>query len=258
MQKIPRPMNCFMIYRLEKQREIVKECSGANHRDISIIIAKWWKEMTDEEKSPYRLEAWIARERHLYLILYNIYPNYKHLPQRKTKKKRAYLKRPKNEFSAVAYEKRKQLFEIYCRESDCLSSTTEMQEIHCSCHPSYYTPNFNDGQEMKTAQTFKDSDCTDLEAQGISQLSSPSYCIPTITSFNEQLFQSTGPFFTLLSLDDYYNLGPFAVQYNSPSYCFMPDYDVLLHHNSHSTSILDGYQPIFSTIPFFRNSFYLE
>ncbi|RCH99548.1 hypothetical protein CU097_015596 [Rhizopus azygosporus] len=62
--KIPRPMNSFMIYRLEKQREIVKECPGANHRDISKIIAKWWKEMSDEEKQPYRAKALMARHEH--------------------------------------------------------------------------------------------------------------------------------------------------------------------------------------------------
>lgn len=62
--KIVRPMNSFMIYRLEKQHEIVKECPGANHRDISKIVAKWWKEMPDEEKEPYRQKAERAKEEH--------------------------------------------------------------------------------------------------------------------------------------------------------------------------------------------------
>jgi hypothetical protein len=53
-----------MIYRLEKQQEIVKECPGANHRDISKVIAKWWKEMADEEKEHYRQKAELARQEH--------------------------------------------------------------------------------------------------------------------------------------------------------------------------------------------------
>ena len=57
-------MNSFMIYRLEKQQEIVKECPGANHRDISKVIAKWWKEMADEEKEHYRQKAELARQEH--------------------------------------------------------------------------------------------------------------------------------------------------------------------------------------------------
>lgn len=63
-QKVPRPLNCFMTYRLEKQREIVGRCPGANHRDISKIIAKWWKELSAEEKEPYRVKAEKARIEH--------------------------------------------------------------------------------------------------------------------------------------------------------------------------------------------------
>lgn len=62
--KVPRPMNCFMTYRLEKQREIVERCPGANHRDISKIIAKWWKELPTEEKEPYRIKAEKAKMEH--------------------------------------------------------------------------------------------------------------------------------------------------------------------------------------------------
>jgi hypothetical protein len=55
--KIPRPLNSFMIFRLEKQREIVDQCPGANHRDISKIISKWWKELSAEDKQKYVAEA---------------------------------------------------------------------------------------------------------------------------------------------------------------------------------------------------------
>lgn len=62
--KIPRPMNCFLAFRLEKQQEIISRCPGANHRDISKIIAKWWKSMPDEEKEPYRERARLAKNEH--------------------------------------------------------------------------------------------------------------------------------------------------------------------------------------------------
>lgn len=55
--KIPRPLNSFMIFRLEKQREILDRCPGANHRDISKIISKWWKELSSEDKQKYITEA---------------------------------------------------------------------------------------------------------------------------------------------------------------------------------------------------------
>lgn len=57
VEKIPRPLNSFMIFRLEKQRDIVEKCPGANHRDISKIISKWWKELGKSEKQWYIAEA---------------------------------------------------------------------------------------------------------------------------------------------------------------------------------------------------------
>ncbi|KAI7875032.1 HMG-box, partial [Lichtheimia hyalospora FSU 10163] len=76
--KAPRPMNCFFAFRLEKQREIIDRCPGANHRDISKIIAKWWKSMPDEEKEPYRVRARLAKNEHA-----KRYPNYKYQPQKR-------------------------------------------------------------------------------------------------------------------------------------------------------------------------------
>lgn len=63
-KRVPRPLNCFMTYRLEKQRNILQQCPGTNHRDISKITAKWWKEMSASEKEPYRLKAYNAKFEH--------------------------------------------------------------------------------------------------------------------------------------------------------------------------------------------------
>lgn len=62
--KVPRPLNCFMTYRLEMQRKILGQCPGANHRDISKITAKWWKDMSHAEKEPYRRRAKQAKDEH--------------------------------------------------------------------------------------------------------------------------------------------------------------------------------------------------
>lgn len=62
--KIPRPLNSFMIFRLEKQREIVGQCPGANHRDMSKIISKWWRELVPEKKQIYIDQAEHHRSEH--------------------------------------------------------------------------------------------------------------------------------------------------------------------------------------------------
>ncbi|ORZ23195.1 high mobility group box domain-containing protein [Absidia repens] len=81
-QKIGRPINCFMAFRLEKHREISSQSPGLNHRDISKIIAKWWKEATDIEKAPYRAIAEKAKAEHA-----KKYPNYKYKPVKKSERK---------------------------------------------------------------------------------------------------------------------------------------------------------------------------
>lgn len=62
--KVPRPVNCFLVFRLEKQGEITAMCPGANHRDISKILAKWWKELPEQEKEQYRERARLAKIEH--------------------------------------------------------------------------------------------------------------------------------------------------------------------------------------------------
>jgi hypothetical protein len=49
---------------MDKQKEILDKCEGANHRDMSKIIAKWWKEATDEEKAPYKKKASEEKKKH--------------------------------------------------------------------------------------------------------------------------------------------------------------------------------------------------
>ncbi|KAI7857681.1 hypothetical protein BDC45DRAFT_578115 [Circinella umbellata] len=76
--RVPRPMNCFLAYRLEKQKQIASICPGTNHREISKIVAKWWSEESDEEKEKYRLIAEKDKQLHK-----EKYPNYKYTPKKK-------------------------------------------------------------------------------------------------------------------------------------------------------------------------------
>lgn len=61
---IPRPLNCFLTYRLAKQKIITKLCPGANHRDISKVIAKWWHEEPKSVKDEYRELARLEKVAH--------------------------------------------------------------------------------------------------------------------------------------------------------------------------------------------------
>ncbi|CEP10159.1 hypothetical protein [Parasitella parasitica] len=108
VEKIPRPLNSFMIFRLEKQREIVDKCPGANHRDISKIISKWWKELPKNDKDWYVAEAEKRKAEHKAL-----YPDYKFCPQKRATKPRAYRKRARNEFVARDFENKQSLSALF-------------------------------------------------------------------------------------------------------------------------------------------------
>ncbi|KAI8388630.1 uncharacterized protein BYT42DRAFT_611652 [Radiomyces spectabilis] len=102
-------MNCFLAYRLDKQVEIAARCPGANHRDISKIIAKWWREASEEEKAPYRERARLAKIEHA-----KLYPNYKYRPVKKLgRKTRKYLKRPANKFTSRSEENNRMMELFY-------------------------------------------------------------------------------------------------------------------------------------------------
>ncbi|KAI9313154.1 hypothetical protein BX666DRAFT_1980183 [Dichotomocladium elegans] len=76
--RIPRPINCFMAYRLEMQKTITKQCPGANHRDISKLVAKWWRKEPNHVKDHFKQIAEKAKQEHS-----EMYPNYKYSPRRK-------------------------------------------------------------------------------------------------------------------------------------------------------------------------------
>ncbi|KAI8091365.1 uncharacterized protein B0P05DRAFT_594106 [Gilbertella persicaria] len=82
---IPRPVNSFMSFRTEKQSIIRKFCPTANHRDISKVVAKWWHEADQNEKSYFVTKAIVAKRAHT-----ERYPDYVFRPKSKnTKKKRS-------------------------------------------------------------------------------------------------------------------------------------------------------------------------
>jgi len=74
--KIPRPQNCFIIYRREKHQIISAKNPGIANNDISKIIAKMWKEEPPEVKEIYQNRAKEEAKRHM---LAN--PGYKYTPR---------------------------------------------------------------------------------------------------------------------------------------------------------------------------------
>ncbi|CAO3632587.1 unnamed protein product [Cunninghamella blakesleeana] len=139
MQKIPRPMNCFLLFRHDKQKEILTQCPGANHRDISKIIAKWWKEATEQEKAPYVERARKEKMEHA-----RLYPSYKYMPQKKSRgKPRAYKRKTQNEFTSKSEERNKFMKMIYQNRDALNNSIPSPKQKHYNPILISPTPSFS-------------------------------------------------------------------------------------------------------------------
>ncbi|ORX62395.1 hypothetical protein DM01DRAFT_1370270 [Hesseltinella vesiculosa] len=118
--KIPRPMNCFLLYRNAKQKEILSRCPGANHRDISKIIAKWWKEIGPEEKDIYQRLALQAKAEHR-----RKYPDYKYSPAKAAKKpQRVYTRHSRTDFFTSRSSARNAYMQRLYHDQDALQGAT--------------------------------------------------------------------------------------------------------------------------------------
>ena len=84
---IPRPRNCFIIYRQDKAELIREQLPGIKNCDISKIVSQFWKNEVVEIKKKYIELAKKEKLEHQ-----KKYPEYKFSPQRPIKNKKAQKK----------------------------------------------------------------------------------------------------------------------------------------------------------------------
>ncbi|KAJ3011021.1 hypothetical protein HKX48_007067 [Thoreauomyces humboldtii] len=67
-----------MIYRMDKQHEVLATHAGCNNKDVSVIIGKMWPAESEQVKNLYRRKAEKGRREHALK-----YPDYKYAPLKK-------------------------------------------------------------------------------------------------------------------------------------------------------------------------------
>ena len=75
---VKRPMNAFMVWARDARRKIAQENPKLHNTDISKRLGMSWRDLSEECKAPYRMEAKRIRETHV-----QKYPQYRYRPRRK-------------------------------------------------------------------------------------------------------------------------------------------------------------------------------
>jgi hypothetical protein len=87
-QHIPRPPNCFILFRAAYLKSIANSTSGDNGRqqqkDVSQEAAAAWNALSPEDKEPYKVQAEIAKAEHA-----RMYPGWVYRPKMKRRVKPA-------------------------------------------------------------------------------------------------------------------------------------------------------------------------
>jgi len=86
-ERIPRPANCFMIFRADWLRKSIANSTPGNHprqkqKDVSLEAAAAWRNLSPTLKQLYKVQADIVKEEHS-----KKYPGWIYKPNTKRKKK---------------------------------------------------------------------------------------------------------------------------------------------------------------------------
>lgn len=76
-----RPSNPFILFRKWKWKQISKDYKKTNQSNVSIIIGRSWKNLSENEKEYWKEKAFQELKKHKQL-----YPNYKYNPKKKINK----------------------------------------------------------------------------------------------------------------------------------------------------------------------------
>ncbi|KAL1917353.1 uncharacterized protein VTP21DRAFT_5009 [Calcarisporiella thermophila] len=85
-KKTPRPINCFMAYRMDKHHEILAKYPGMNNKEISRLVGEMWRVEPEEVKTEYRRRAEESKRLHKLN-----FPEYQYRPKKKSDVQRTAL-----------------------------------------------------------------------------------------------------------------------------------------------------------------------
>ena len=83
VQHVKRPMNAFMVWSQIERHKIIEESPGCNHAEISKLLGKRWRGLSQAERNPFIEEAERLRQLHM-----AEFPDYKYRPRKRPRSRK--------------------------------------------------------------------------------------------------------------------------------------------------------------------------
>ena len=80
---VKRPMNAFMVWSQIERHKIIEESPGCNHAEISKLLGKRWRGLSQAERNPFIEEAERLRQLHM-----AEFPDYKYRPKKRPRRRK--------------------------------------------------------------------------------------------------------------------------------------------------------------------------
>ena len=80
VQHVKRPMNAFMVWSQIERHKIIEETPNCNHAEISKLLGKRWRGLTQAQRNPFIEEAERLRQLHM-----AEFPDYKYRPRKRAR-----------------------------------------------------------------------------------------------------------------------------------------------------------------------------
>ena len=77
---VKRPMNAFMVWSQIERHKMIEETPNCNHAEISKLLGRRWRELSQKERNPFIEEAERLRQLHM-----AEFPDYKYRPRKKAR-----------------------------------------------------------------------------------------------------------------------------------------------------------------------------
>ena len=118
---VKRPMNAFMVWSQIERHKIIEETPNCNHAEISKLLGKRWRGLTQAQRNPFIEEAERLRQLHM-----AEFPDYKYRPRKRARTR-------KNSDSGVASKR-------FSGDFDLGSNEDEVQVVKIKRHSGDFQP----------------------------------------------------------------------------------------------------------------------